>query len=126
MKRFYFSALLLFFLLFASLFNAHISLLLTEDLSARLEQAQQLAESGRWDHAEALTQQAYETWQSHHAYLHIFMRHSDTDEIQRSFFSVLEYLSLEEIVQYAAANADLTAQIRLLSEMEQPSLVNVL
>ena len=33
---------------------------------------------------------------------------------------------LEELDQYVAANADLIAQLELLSEMEQPSLVNIL
>ena len=54
------------------------------------------------------------------------MRHSDTDQILRGFRCVLQYLTLQEMDQYAAANADLIAQIRLLSEMEQATLVNVL
>lgn len=54
------------------------------------------------------------------------MRHSDTDQILRTFQSVLQYLELQELDQYAAANADLAAQIQLLAEMEQASLVNVL
>lgn len=39
---------------------------------------------------------------------------------------MIQYLDLEELDQYAAANADLVAQLELLSEMEQPSLVNIL
>ena len=54
------------------------------------------------------------------------MRHGDTDQILRSFQGVLQYLQLEEMDQYAAANADLASQLRLLSEMEQASLVNIL
>ena len=54
------------------------------------------------------------------------MRHSDTDQILRSFQCVLQYLDIPELDQYTAANADLVSQIRLLAEMEQASLVNVL
>ena len=50
----------------------------------------------------------------------------DTDQILRTFRQVIQYLELEELDQYAAANADLVAQLELLSEMEQPSLVNIL
>ena len=35
-------------------------------------------------------------------------------------------LKLEEMDQYAAANAQLIAQLELLAEMEDPSLENVL
>ena len=54
------------------------------------------------------------------------MRHSDTDQILRSFQAVLEYLPLQEPDQYNAANADLIAQLELLAEMEQVSVANVL
>ena len=54
------------------------------------------------------------------------LRHSDTDQVLRAFRAVLEYLELEELDQYAAANADLVAQLELLAEMEQATLVNVL
>ena len=40
--------------------------------------------------------------------------------------AVEEYLKLEEMDQYAAANAQLIAQLELLAEMEDPSLENVL
>ena len=76
--------------------------------------------------AEELTRQVYQDWQDSHFYLHVVMRHSDTDQILRTFQSVLQYLELQELDQYAAANADLAAQIQLLAEMEQASLVNVL
>ena len=36
-----------------------------------------------------------------------------------------QYLALEESDQYTAANAELICQLELLSEMEQPSLVNI-
>lgn len=91
-----------------------------------LSRAQRLTEQGNWGRAEALTRQVYEDWQSHHFYLHTLMRHSDTDQVLRAFRTVLEYLRLQEPDQYNAANADLMAQLELLAEMEQASVVNVL
>lgn len=126
MKRLWIAAALLAFLLGASLANAWYAQRLTEDLGQRLRQAQALTQEENWDQAQSVTRQVYEDWQSHHFYFHTLMRHSDTDQILRGFRQVLEYLSLQEPDQYNAANADLIAQLELLAEMEQASVVNVL
>ena len=75
---------------------------------------------------EALTRRAYEEWEGRELYLHIVTRHGDADQILRSFRSVLQYLDIQEVDQYAAANADLIVQLELLAEMEQAELTNVL
>ena len=126
MKRLYIAAALLIALLGASLTNAWYAQRLTEGMREELSRAQRLTEQGNWGSAEALTRQVYEDWQSHHFYLHTLMRHSDTDQVLRAFRTVLEYLRLQEPDQYNAANADLMAQLELLAEMEQASVVNVL
>lgn len=126
MKRLWAACALLAVLLAASLVNAWYARSLTQRLTQPLTHAQQLAGQGDWDRARQLTSQAYDTWNNHHAYLHCVLRHSDTDQILRAFRGVLQYLDLEEMDQYAAANADLVSQLELLSEMEQASLVNVL
>ena len=126
MKRLWIAAALLLFLLGASLANARYAQNVTDGMRERLRQAQALAEQEDWNRAEALTRQAYEDWQGHHFYFHTTMRHSDTDQVLRDFRSVLEYLQLQEPDQYNAANADLMAQLELLAEMEQPTVVNVL
>ena len=126
MKRLWIASALLVLLLAASLGTAWYSNALTQSLARPLGQAQQLARQGQWQQARDLTRQAYDNWNAHHTYLHCFLRHSDTDQILRSFRSVLQYLELEEMDQYAAANADLISQLELLSEMEQATLVNVL
>ena len=126
MKRLWGAAALLAVVLIASLVNAWYSHAFAHRLSGQLEQAQQLASEGDWEEAGRITRQVYGDWNAHHFYLHSVLRHSDTDEILRTFRCVLQYLSLEEVDQYAAANADLISQLELLAEMEQASLVNVL
>lgn len=126
MKRLWIAAGLLLLLLAASLTNAWYAQKVTGDMGERLRQAQALAEQGEWNRSEALTRQVYEDWQGHHFYFHTLMRHSDTDQVLRAFRQVLEYLPLREPDQYNAANADLIAQLELLAEMEQASVVNVL
>ena len=126
MKRFWLACGLLLLLLAGSLANACYAQHLTQEITAKLEHAQLLVGESRWDRAQAVTEQTFAHWQKHHFYLHTVMRHSETDQILRSFGAVFEYLHLQELDQYVAANADLIAQLELLAEMEQPSLVNVL
>ena len=126
MKRLWIAAGLLLVLLTASLANAWYAQRLTGEMREELSQAQILTEQEAWGQAEALTRQVYEDWQDHHFYFHTLMRHSDTDQVLRAFRQVLEYLKLQEPDQYNAANADLMAQLELLAEMEQASVVNVL
>lgn len=126
MKRLWIAAALLLFLLGASLANAWYARNVTDGMRERLRQAQTSAEQGDWSRAEALTRQVYEDWQGRHFYFHTTMRHSDTDQVLREFRAVLEYIRLQEPDQYNAANADLMAQLELLAEMEQPTIVNVL
>lgn len=126
MRRLWIAAGLLFLLLGASLTNAWYAQRLTGSMREDLQQAQLHAEQENWNKAEALTRQVYEDWQNHHFYFHTLMRHSDTDQVLRGFRTVLEYLQLREPDQYNAANADLMAQLELLAEMEQATVVNVL
>ena len=126
MKRLWTAAALLVLLLGISLANGRYAQSLTGDMTKQLRQAQSLAEKGDWSRAESVTRQVYADWQGHHFYFHTTMRHSDTDQVLRTFRQVMEYLRLQEPDQYNAANADLMAQLELLAEMEQPSAANVL
>lgn len=126
MKRLWIAVALLALMLGGALTNAWYSKSMTGRMGAQLRQAQAMTEQERWAEAEQLTRQVFEDWQDHHFYLHVTMRHSDTDQILRTFRAVLEYLELEEPDQYNAANADLITQLELLAEMEQVSLSNVL
>lgn len=126
MKRLWIAVCLLVLLLGSSLANAWYAQRLTGGMREELRQAQLCTEKGDWARAESLTRQVYEDWQNHHFYFHTLMRHSDTDQVLRTFRSVLEYLRLQEPDQYNAANADLMAQLELLAEMEQAAVVNVL
>ena len=126
MKRLLSAAALLLVLLGGSLWNAWYADRLTGRMAGQLEQAQELAARGTGRGAARLSRESFGLWQAHDAYLHVMMRHSDTDQILRGFRAVEQYLVLEEPDQYTAANAELICQLELLSEMEQPSLVNIL
>ena len=126
MKRLWIAALLLAVLFGATLCNNLYLRGFTGALNTLLEQAEARAEPGDWEEAHVLTEQALTQWQSRDSYLHILLRHSDTDQIYTGFQEVLEFLTCQEAGEYSAANARLMTQISLLYEAEQFTLKNVL
>ena len=125
MKRLWIAAILLCALLGATLANAWYLGHLTGELTAALEESEALAEAGDWAGAQAATEAAFRRWNNHETYLHILLRHSDTDQIYAGFQETLALLESREYGEYAAANARLVTQIELLSEAEQLTLKNV-
>ena len=73
-----------------------------------------------------LLRQAQDRWTAWDGYLHIMLRHADTDEIDTGFREVLAYLACRDVEEYAAANARLMARLNRLSEAEQLTWNNVL
>lgn len=126
MKRFWLSFGVLVVMLSAALGNAVYVDTVADAVTGSLRTAEELADRGEWGQARELTRQCFGRWEDCRTYLHIVSRHSDLDEILVSFRSVLQYLELEEMDQYAAENRELVTHIELLAEMEQPDWLNVL
>ena len=126
MKRLWIAAALLIGLFSAMLYNSWYLGRFADEVSQLLTHAETQAEQGAWEQAEALTRQAYDLWESRDTYLHIMLRHADTDQIYAGFREVLEFITCREDGEYSAANARLITQIELLQEAEQLTLKNVL
>ena len=126
MKRLWIAAALLLALLLGTVGNAWYLDGLSRSYQEQLTAAQEMAEGGGWEEARRLTDQVYQDWQGRTFYFHVLLRHTDTDAVHLTFQEVGEYLRLEELDQYTAANARLITQIGLLAEMEQLSWKNVL
>lgn len=99
---------------------------LTSSYAERLEYAQELTTNNHWKEAAQLTAEVYAHWESQSFPLYVLLRHGDIDKIQICFQSVSQYLEQEDEEPYVANNAQLIAQLKLLSEMEQLSLENIL
>ena len=128
MKRLYVSIGLI--ALLTALSGLHIWHLnsVTGQLTALLTQAQEQAGQDNWQEAARLTRQAKDRWMDHEDYLHITLRHADTDAIQISMDEALAFLEggEKQPAEYAAVNARLLTQIELLVEAELPTLTNLL
>lgn len=126
MKRIVIAAAILLFTFAATLGHSFYIASFTKDLTALLEAAEIQAENEDWETAGILTQNAQDQWTDSDAYLHILLRHNDTDSVYTGFREVAEFIQCEESGEYSAANARLIAELELLSEAEQLTLKNIL
>ena len=128
MRRLYISVALI--ALLAALSGLHIWHLngFTSQLTSLLTQAQEQVARENWDEAARLTHEARDRWMKHEGYLHVTLRHSDTDAIQISMDEALAFLEggEKQPAEYAAVNARLLTQLGLLAEAELPTLTNLL
>lgn len=125
MKRLVIPVCILLTLLGLSIYSSRALSDLTGNCVAQLHLAQELAQQDEWEQARAITHDAFQSWESHGFALHALLRHAETDDILLSFRCVDQYLDLEEMDQYAAANITLITQLELLAEMEQATPENV-
>lgn len=128
MKRLYISVALIALLAAGSGLHVWHLTDFTGQLTDLLTQAQEQAERGDWEQAASLTRQAREFWTDQEDYLHITLRHADTDAIQLSMDETLAFLEggEKQPAEYAAVNARLLGQLALLAEAELPALTNLL
>lgn len=127
MRRLWVSLLVLAALLSAAACNTRYLNGFTEELAGILLEAEECVTAGDPEGGIQKTDEALQFWQSRETYLHMVLHHSDTDEILLAFQEVRQLLTHEENGgEYAAANAQLITRIRLLHEMEQFNLKNLL
>lgn len=126
MKRLWIALALLCAVFVSTLLSSHYLKSFAIDLTGMLEQAEVMAEQGDWTGADRMTQKALDGWKHHNTYLYTMLRHADTDLVETSFREVQEFINCQEGGEYSAANARLIAQIELLYEMEQFTLINLL
>ena len=126
MKKLWLAVLTLALIFLLTLINAAAIQRRTDILLEGLRRAETAALSGDWEAAQDFTRKAQAQWQKDAGYFYLVLRHSDTDVVQTGFQEALALLGQKETMEYAAANARLTAQLLLLADMEAPTLKNIL
>lgn len=126
MKRVVIASAILILIFAGTLWHSFYIESFTGNLSFLLEAAEVRAEEENWQAAQELTQTAWNKWLAKDAYLHILLRHSETDNIFTGFREVAEFIQCQESGEYSAANARLISALELLSESEQFTLKNIL
>ena len=93
---------------------------------AQLKEADRLAQSGDWAGAASAIREGYADWSARQTYLHIVTNHDAVDGAEAMYHRSLAFAQSREDSELRAELADLRDQLRLLAEMEEFSVKNVL
>lgn len=127
MKRFFFIPFCLLLALFAaSLVNARVSDALVEDWCASLDSLQQTAQREDWDAVRGGLSALHESWDAHTAYFHIILQHDELNEVEALFARADSFAFEQDEGELRACVAELQSQLRVLSEMQEISIKNIL
>ena len=92
----------------------------------QLEQAEALSLREDWDGAAEILSAGYRDWLTRQFWLHIIQRHDVLNDAEAMYLRALAFASAEEESEFRAELADLRTQLRILAEMEQFGLKNIL
>ncbi len=126
MKAYLLSVLTLLAVLSLALWNSASMAGRTQRWQGQLDQVEALATDGAWEEAYQALEESYGDWSSSQAYLHIVSHHDVLDEAEAMYRRAAVFICLQEESSLLGELSDLRHQLRLLSEMEQLSIKNVL
>ena len=126
MKPFLAAALILGALFVAGAMNCRAVAAWSDTIGSDLTLSCQAAAQENWEEADAALQRADQVWQSHSAYLHVMVNHSEIDEAETLFAEAKEYAAQQDSGHYRVSAAQLRAQLSHLSETQQLKLKNIL
>lgn len=126
MKAYLLSVLTLLAVLSLALWNSASMAERTQRWQGQLDQVEALATDGAWEEAYQALEESYGDWSSSQAYLHIVSHHDVLDEAEAMYRRAAVFICLQEESSLLGELSDLRHQLRLLSEMEQLSIKNVL
>lgn len=98
----------------------------TDRWRAQLQQAEELAQAEDWSRALSALSDSYEDWSSCQTYLHIVSQHDAVDDAEAMYHRAMAFAGTQEIAEFRAELSDLRDQLRLLAEMEQFTVRNIL
>ena len=109
-----------------ALWNSRCVTAETDHWREQLRQADILAQAGEWERAAAALSDSYGDWSARQTYLHIVAEHDAIDGAESIYRRAMAFAATEELSEFRAELADLRDQLRLLAEMEEFSIGNVL
>ena len=109
-----------------ALWNSRCVTAETDRWREQLRQAELLAQAGEWERAATALSDSYGDWAARQTYLHIVAEHDAIDGAESMYRRAMAFAATEELSEFRAELADLRDQLRLLAEMEEFSIGNVL
>ncbi len=92
----------------------------------QIHQAGELACQGAWAEAAEALEDSYQDWSGKQAYLRIVTEHDAANSAEMMYLRAMAFASVQEDSEFLAELAGLQEQLRLLAEMEQFRLENIL
>lgn len=127
MKRFFWIPFLLLLALFsATLANAAVADRLVEDWCTELDQLQSTAQAEDWDSVRADLAAFHQGWDRHATYFHIILQHDELNEVESLLARADSFAFEQDEGEFRACVAELQSQLRVLSEMQEISIRNIL
>lgn len=109
-----------------SLWNSAAMAADTARWRGQLEQVNALIDGESWPAIQQLLAESYADWSARQTYLHIVTEHNAVDDAESMYRRCMAFAAAREPSELRAETADLRDQLRLLAEMEQFSLGNIL
>ena len=126
MRAYALPCLVLAALLAFSLWNGRQITDFTRQCSDTLDLADRQAGADQWDAAEESLAQSYDCWSGRQTLLHIMVHHDEIGEAEALYRRARIYVLARDLSSFRAELTALRSELRILSEMEQPSIKNVL
>lgn len=127
MKRFFWiPTALLAALLLAVLANAAAAERCAEEWCKTLEALDGAAREENWSGAEEQLAALRESWKAHTTWFHIISQHDALNEAEALLARAESHVRARDGAEVCACAAELRAQMRVLSEMQQLTLENIL
>lgn len=126
MKYFLVPAAVLALLLGVSLWNAAAVDAAIEPWCAALSEAEEDAARGGWDSAERTVASTRRAWDARQVYFHIVTAHDELEAADALFAAAKSFAEERDAAEFRACVAQLITQLRIVAEMQQLSLKNIL
>jgi uncharacterized protein (DUF2235 family) len=119
MKKEIIAVVVLALMIAASIYNYHHLEDIKDDVIALAERSFEQAETGNWDEARRLGEEAAQLWSSYDAYTHIFLRHSEIVDAVGALYDYLLQVYDENLNTAKAALDAARARFEHLVEIEK-------
>ena len=126
MKYFYIPCAILALILSLSLLNAGAVSDCVTAWCGELNAAQTAADGGNWAEAEHRIASVHDAWDKKQAYFHIVSVHAELDEAEALLAKSLSFAREQDAAEFRANIAELITRLRLLSEIQEVSVKNIL
>ncbi|MDD5913829.1 MAG: DUF4363 family protein [Oscillospiraceae bacterium] len=126
MKYFWIPCVILAAVFSLSLLNAYTVGETVSEWCGELQSAQQSADEGNWAETQRTLAGTYEKWGARQSYFHIVTVHAELDEVEALFAKSRSFALEQDEAEFRANTAELITQLKLLAEMQEISVKNIL